>query len=104
DQRKGQAKHMSAEFFTTEVHPGRDIPRLITATHLEFAVEFLAQMIEVKSLEEHVTKLRVTDPRFAVFHASADAFLRDDTVHGKVFADIAQEFEVIDRSSPFRVV
>src|SRR5581483_10462396 len=104
DEGEGEAVDGCAEFFSAEVDAGGDVAPLIAATDLEFAVEFLAEVIEIECLEEHVAEFGVADAGFAVFHAGADAFLGDHHVDGKMLADVAQEFEVTDGSGPGGVV
>lgn len=50
---------------------------------------------EVISLDKHITELRIGDALFRVFDPLLDGFLGDHRIHGHVFSDVAQEFEVI---------
>lgn len=103
-ERQSKAENVSAEFFAAEIAACGDVAPLITAADLEFAVELFAQVIEIESLEEHVAELGVADASLTVFHAGANTFLGNHHVHGKMFADVAEEIEEADGSGPGGVI
>ena len=104
NQRQGQTIDGLAEFFASQVNAGGDIPPLIRAADLQFAIEVAGEHIKIKRLQQHVTELGIADAYFAVFHARANAFFGDHLIDREVLADVPQEIEVTERRGPIRIV
>jgi hypothetical protein len=104
DKRECETEDLSTKFFAAEITAGGNVAPLIAAADLQFAIKFLAQMVEIERLEQHVAEFSVADAGFAVFHAGADAFLGNHHVYGEMLADFPEELQVADGCSPGIVV
>src|SRR5262249_39056147 len=77
---------------------------LVAAAYLELAVLVAAKNIEIESLQQHITELRIADTRFPVLHACPHTLFGNHLVNREMFTNVAQKFEKTDRGCPGGIV
>ncbi len=103
-QREDEAPDGGAEFLAREFGADGDIAPLVGRADLQLAIERLAEVAEIVSLQQHVAELGETDAAAAVFHPRADGILCDHGVDGDVLAGVAEELEKGDRADPVVII
>src|SRR5438045_3825940 len=92
------------ELFAEQVDACSDVSPLVAATYLEFAIEILAQMVKIISLQEHVTEFSIADADFPFSHSGAHRFLAYHLVNSEIFSNVAQEIEQRHLFCPIRII
>ena len=100
-ERKSKSMGALAELSAYKFYSGDDISPLVVAAHLQAAVAFLRQIIEIICLEQHIIKL---DEIEAGFQADLVAFGGEHPVYAEVPADITQELNVAKIDKPVGIV
>ena len=90
-------------FTTDQFYTGDDVGPLVVAAHLQGAVVSLVQFVEVITLHDHVVEFQEGQTSF-FFHSCFEAVCSQHSVYGEVYADITQEFNVVQVSQPVTVV
>ena len=103
EQRIGEAVKLRDVHATGKIDAGGDVAPLVAATDLEIAIVLLLEINKIVRHYEHVAELGVADAAFAL-QAAFDRVFGEHYVHGKMFADVAEEFEIAERADPIEIV
>ena len=90
-----------AELSAYKFNSSDDISPLVIPAHLEAAVAFLRQIIEIICLEQHIIKF---DEIETGFQADLVALGGEHSVYAEMPADISQEFNVAKIDEPVGIV
>ncbi len=102
-QRVGDTEQLHAVHPSGQINPGGNVSPLVTASDLQLTFVVPVQTHKIVGLQQHVTELGVTDPRFTV-QAAANRVFGHHHVDRKMLAHIPEKFQVADFLHPFQVV
>ena len=101
DQRRGQREQLRIAHAAAEIDAVDDIAPLVGAAHLQHAAVALVQLDEIVGLQDHVVEFEERQFLFAL-EPHLHRVEGEHAVDREVAADVAQEVDVVERSSASR--